>query len=197
MPPKKKKPVKQANSSIRIIAGQWRGRKLSVGNEDGLRPTGDRLRETLFNWLAPYIHQAKCLDAFAGTGALGFEALSRGAEHVQFVEKNPRTAEHLQKNAKSLMCSAKIDTCSFTSWQSNNSSAYDLIFLDPPFQADIWQNAFEHIKNNVTLSNDAIIYVESPRGKTLTPPESWLLHKEKTIGQVHATLYKTNLHDPR
>ncbi len=197
MPQKKKKPVKQENSSIRIIAGQWRGRKLSVGNEEGLRPTGDRLRETLFNWLAPYIHHAKCLDAFAGTGALGFEALSRGAEHVQFVEKNPRTAEHLHKNAKALECSASTVARNFTSWQPNNSSAYDIIFIDPPFQADIWQDAFDHIQNNVTLNNEALIYVESPKNRTLAPPKSWHLYKEKTIGQVHATLYKTNLHDPR
>lgn len=196
MPSKNKKPLIQGNSSVRIIAGRWRGRKLTVGSEDGLRPSGDRLRETLFNWLAPFIHGARCLDAFAGTGALGFEALSRGAESVQFIEKNPRTIEHLRHNTKLLQCCANISGGSFTSWQATEGQVFDLIFLDPPFQADLWQQAFSHIQAHIALKSEALVYIESPKTQVLDVPADWSLHKQKTFGQVRAMLYKTTPHDP-
>ncbi len=200
LPSKKKNPIKTQKSTIRIIGGQWRGRKLTVGEENGLRPTGDRLRETLFNWLAPYIHGAQCLDVFAGTGSLGFEALSRGAASVQFIELNPRSAEQIRSNITQLSAKAKLSQCSFKEWQPNATQTFDMVFLDPPFHENLWQQALTHLSNNVTLAKESLIYIEQPSEPSsesqFTVPNNWAPIKEKTFGQVHATVYKTNPAEP-
>ncbi len=197
---KKKKPIKTQKSTIRIIGGQWRGRKLAVGEEDGLRPTSDRLRETLFNWLAPYIHGAQCLDAFAGTGSLGFEALSRGAESVQFIELNPRSAEQIRTNITQLNADATLSQCSFNIWQPEVPKTFDLVFLDPPFGENLWQQALTHLCDSVTLAEEALIYIERPNQippeAQFNVPNNWAPIKEKTFGQVHAMVYKTNPVEP-
>ncbi len=197
---KKKNPIKTQKSTIRIIGGQWRGRKLAVGEEDGLRPTSDRLRETLFNWLAPYIHGTHCLDAFAGTGSLGFEALSRGAASVQFIELNPRSAEQIRANINQLDAAASLSQCSFDEWQPDTTKVFDLVFLDPPFHENLWQQALTHLNNSVTLAEESLIYIERPTqttsGDQFKVPNNWAPIKEKTFGQVHATVYKTNPVEP-
>ncbi|MFL0800910.1 MAG: 16S rRNA (guanine(966)-N(2))-methyltransferase RsmD [Agarilytica sp.] len=200
LPSKKKNPIKTQKSSIRIIGGQWRGRKLAVGEENGLRPTGDRLKETLFNWLAPYIHGARCLDAFAGTGSLGFEALSRGAKSVHFIELNPRSAEQIRTNIVQLDANATLTQCGFSEWTPDPTKTFDLVFLDPPFQENLWQHAFTHLVDSVTLGDETLIYVERPNQtgpeNTFTVPNNWALIKEKKLGQVNAMLYKTKPTEP-
>ncbi len=197
---KKKKSIKTQKSAIRIIGGQWRGRKLAVGEEDGLRPTSDRVRETLFNWLAPYIHGAHCLDAYAGTGSLGFEALSRGAKSVQFIELNPRSAGQIRTNITQLNAEATLAQCSFNTWQPKATKPFDLVFLDPPFNENLWQQALTHLYESVTLAEEAFIYIERPRHIStetqFNVPNNWAQIKEKTFGQVHAMVYKTNPVEP-
>lgn len=190
----KKKQGQTPPSKIRIIAGQWRGRKLIVPNELGLRPTGDRLRETLFNWLAPYIEGARCLDAYAGTGALGLEALSRGAERVQFIESNTRTASQLQNNLLLLQTSqAKVAKDLCVDWlKSNNSEQFDLVFVDPPFAENLWQETIDTLSAGNTLAASALIYIETPKTEVLHPPANWSLIKQKDSGQVSARLYQSS-----
>src|SRR5699024_11993053 len=124
--------------TVRIIGGQWRGRKIAVNSADDLRPTPDRIRETLFNWLAPRIQGARCLDLFAGTGALGLEALSRGAGHVTFVERDATTAGSLRQaltaldgHAAAVIHGDALNTAVFP------QTSYDVIFVDPPFGAGL------------------------------------------------------------
>ena len=189
-----KKTRKTNESKIRIIAGQWRGRKLNVIDAPGLRPTGDRIKETLFNWLAPDIVGAECLDLFAGTGSLGLEALSRGAKFVQFVEFNRQAYQQLSDNLSLLKCDkAAVANSDAKDWlQLPQNSQFDLVFLDPPFQADLWQATIQAITDRKLLKSNSLIYVETPRDKTLAVPADWQIHRQKHAGQICATLYEAN-----
>ncbi len=190
-----KKPAKRSHSSkIRIIAGDWRGRKLDVLDADGLRPTGDRIRETLFNWLAPWITQANCLDAYAGTGALGLEALSRGATHVQFIENGRNVAEQLKSNLSVLKCTkSSVAQNDCLDWLSRPAhQTFDLVFVDPPFQHDLWSKTLFQLDEGGWLSDEAMVYVESPKNTDYETPIGWIEHRQIKRGHVRATLYKTN-----
>lgn len=182
------------DAKIRIIGGQWRGRKLAVADADGLRPTGDRMRETLFNWLAPWIQDARVLDAFAGTGALGLEALSRGARSCDFVENNARTATALRQNLEVLKASARMHVGDFLHWQPNattdHACAYDIVMIDPPFAANLWQSSIDRIQQALRLNDEAHIYIEHPKQTQLTVPANWRLSKQKTAGQITASLFQ-------
>lgn len=193
MPRAKRTPPSSSPTKIRIIAGQWRGRKFVVPHELGLRPTGDRLRETLFNWLAPYVEGAHCLDAFAGTGVLGLEALSRGAASAQFIETNARTASVLRNNLAELHAqNAKLSIASTPQWLSEQSGLkFDLVFMDPPFSEDLWQPCIDALLARDLLAPHALIYVETPRDKVLDLPVAWQVIKQKDIGQVSARVYET------
>src|SRR6185312_11393174 len=127
-----------APGKLRIIGGTLRGSRIAVPDFPGLRPTPDRVRETLFNWLAPVIDGAQCLDLFAGTGALGIEALSRGAAQVDFVESDARLADLLRANLTRLKQDAQVHVGDAMRHLAQVSSRYDLVFLDPPFAADAW-----------------------------------------------------------
>lgn len=190
MQPRIKKTQKNANSTIRIIGGEWRGRKLNVPHADGLRPTGDRIRETLFNWLMPRVSGSYCLDLFAGTGALGLEALSRGAEQVQFAEMNTTAANQLRDNLNILQCNrAQVYAGNGLSLlQQTPAHAYDLVFLDPPFSAMIWDKALLSLQSSGWLHSDSLVYIESPKQ---APPSlsGWQCHREKTAGEVRYGLY--------
>lgn len=196
MPSKKKKTSQKTTSSIRIIGGQWRGRKLPVDNEEGLRPTGDRLRETLFNWLAAYIPGAQCLDAFAGTGALGFEALSRGAASAHFIELNHDTSDQILSNIKLLQANGTVTNTAFDLWQPQTGQCFNLIFLDPPFDQGLWQHAIAHIQHAKFIADNAIVYIETPTDTHISTPQDWAMLKDKSMGQVRARLYETNRHKP-
>lgn len=193
MPPRSKKTQKApAPTSIRIIAGQWRSRKLPVLDETGLRPTGDRVRETLFNWLMADINGARCLDLFAGSGALGLEALSRGAAEVTFVELNSRAARQLEINLRTLNCQqARVRTTDALRFlDSEDGNRFDLVFVDPPFDNNLWDAVLQKIHHSPLLGNSALVYVESPRKSSLSLPPGWTTKREKTAGDVRFGLYQ-------
>ena len=181
------------NGSIRIIGGKWRGRKLSVLDKQGLRPTTDRVKETLYNWLMPIIQNSNCLDCFSGSGSLGFEAASRGAQSVTLLEKDKQTANQLKKN-KQLIASDNIDisaTDTFLWLDKPVQKQFDVVFIDPPFHQSLIEKTVQLLENNHWLTSSAYIYIESETNHDLTSyiPSNWYLHREKTAGQVHSYLF--------
>ncbi|KGQ70289.1 16S rRNA methyltransferase [Chelonobacter oris] len=179
---------------VRIIAGIWRGRKLPVLNGQGLRPTTDRIKETLFNWLMPHIVGARCLDCFAGSGSLGFEALSRQASAVQFFELDKDIAKQLQQNLQHLNCHTgnvqQGNSLQLFS-QGNSDTPYDIAFLDPPFQQGLLAPTIEALDNGNWLADNALIYIESEKQLGILPvPPHWQLLKEKIGGEVCFRLYR-------
>ena len=183
---------KNNTSTIRLIAGQWRGRKLAVANVSGLRPTSDRLRETLFNWLAPDLHGARCLDLFAGTGALSLEVLSRGAKSVQCCELNKLAADQLRQNAQLLNASDLhlFNGDAFAYIEQNPNQIFDIIFIDPPFADNVWQRSINTLIMRDYLDSASAIYVESTKNIELDIPTPWYCAREKSMGNVLARLYR-------
>ncbi|ELY3466833.1 16S rRNA (guanine(966)-N(2))-methyltransferase [Cronobacter universalis] len=186
-----KKPTSSGSGHIRIIGGQWRGRKLPVPDSPGLRPTTDRVRETLFNWLAPYLVGARCLDCFAGSGALGLEALSRYAADATLLEMERGVAQQLQKNLATLKSSAaKVVNTNTLNFLSQNGEPHDIVFVDPPFRKGLLEETLNLLETRGWLAPQALIYVESEVENGLPPvPASWQLHREKVAGQVAYRLY--------
>ena len=179
-----------APGRVRIIGGSLRGSKLDVPDLAGLRPTPDRVRETLFNWLMPVIEGARCLDLFAGTGALGIEALSRGAAHVDFVESDAQLARMLRENLSRLKQTAAVHQSAASRFIECAGERYDIVFLDPPFNDDLWDRAMTSLETNERLAPTAWIYVESPANRSVVAPESWMLHREGHAGAVRFALYR-------
>ncbi len=180
------------NQSIRIIGGQFRGKKLSFPAIEGLRPTPSSVRETLFNWLMHTIHEARCLDAFAGSGALGFEAFSRGASNVVLVEQAPIVYAHLKKivtafNSPKLTLINK-DACAF---MQQARAQFDIILLDPPFTQNHLPACITILENTPLLAPSGLLYIESPHEMALNP-KLWEQVKLKKAGQVFYGLYKKN-----
>lgn len=177
---------------LRIIGGSWRGRKLSFPDVEGLRPTGDRVRETLFNWLAPEIQGARCLDIFAGSGALGLEALSRGAGMGMLIEANIKASAQLRVHLNTLNAeNARVvhgDAVRLLQ-QGNTEQPYHIVFIDPPFSLNLWQTVIDALEVGNWLADDASIYIESARESVFHPPINWQLHREKYAGQVCYRLF--------
>ena len=178
---------------MRIVAGTLRGSRLDVPVAPGLRPTPDRVRETLFNWLMPVIEGAYCLDLFAGTGALGIEALSRGAAAVDFVETDARLAELLRANLARLKQTARVIRGDATQFLADEDARYDIVFLDPPFSADLWTSTAEALETHARLAAEAWIYVESPATGIPSFPATWHLHREGRAGAVRYALYRRSV----
>ncbi|MBX2850013.1 MAG: 16S rRNA (guanine(966)-N(2))-methyltransferase RsmD [Acidiferrobacterales bacterium] len=181
-------------NTIRIIGGEWRSRKLPVLNSVGLRPTTDRVRETLFNWLMHDLHDAHCLDLFAGTGALGIECLSRHAKSVDFVDSNSKAAEILQSNLRTLKVKAdsgRVIVANALNFLSNApSKPYDIVFLDPPFASDLLEQTANLLVQGRWLSQHAKVYLEQDKNKSeVNVPESWRLHRKGKAGQSVYYLY--------
>lgn len=181
-------------SELRIIAGQWRRRKIAFIPEPGLRPTSDRLRETLFNWLAPYIQCSNCLDLFAGSGALGFEALSRGASHVSFVDSNSKIVEQL-KNTASLLEAEKdsYEICKsdvFAYSLNLSFRPYDIIFLDPPFSNLRLPELFAWLEESECLKSDTLVYLEKPKTETLPSLPNWECVKSGATSTITYALFR-------
>ncbi len=179
------------HSRLRIIGGQWRGRKLSFTPARGLRPTSDRVRETLFNWLAPSIAGARCADLFAGSGALGLEALSRGAAHCDFVDTSGAALAQIQDHLATLRAAAgRCHTSSALQYLRATSGPYDLVFIDPPFGEDLVNPVCAALAENKLLVAGALAYVESAASEPppSTPP-GWVLHRDKTTGGVAYRLF--------
>ncbi len=189
-----KKPTQSARaSSIRIIGGEWRSRKLTVPDAPGLRPTPDRVRETLFNWLAPTIQGARVLDAFTGSGALFLEALSRGASTGVAIDANTNAVNNLRRNLAVLQCDdaevLRVDSLQYLS--SKTEQGFDIVLLDPPFHQDLLLSACQLLEDNNWLNKGAWIYTESEQApSSLGVPSSWRLHREKHTGQVHYALWQ-------
>ncbi|QOQ68695.1 16S rRNA (guanine(966)-N(2))-methyltransferase RsmD [Photobacterium damselae] len=187
-----KKPQNNRQSGfVRIISGQWRGRKLPVHDVEGLRPTTDRVKETLFNWLAQDIYQAKCLDLFAGSGSLSFEALSRGAESLTMIELDPKAAAQLKQNLTAIgATNATLHNTNSVNFLNQAGTPHDLVFIDPPFRKDLIQQVITALEANHWLSPNALIYIEAEKelGSIDVPP-SWHLYREKTAGQVCYRLF--------
>ena len=180
-----------ASGRIRIIGGQLRNSRLDVPDLPGLRPTAERVRETLFNWLSPVIAGARCLDLCAGTGALGIEALSRGAASVQFVERDPRAAQALRGNLARLKAQGgQVVGVDALAYLQGAPQPYELVFLDPPFAQDLWTAMAQRLEQGGWLSASAWIYVESPRLAAPVLPTSWNLHREGVAGEVRYALYR-------
>lgn len=178
--------------AIRIIAGKHRGRKLPVLMAEGLRPTTDRIKETLFNWLMPYINNSHCLDCFAGAGSLGFEALSRGGSHITLIELDKSAAKQLNDN-KNLLAAENLNVVNANALQylaQVTNESYDIVFIDPPFYKGLAEQACDLLKNG-WLKPNALIYVEvESSSSSITLPENWTLLKEKVAGQVAYRLYQ-------
>lgn len=192
MKPERPSPKAMQHNQLRIIAGLWRGRKLSFPDVDGLRPTGDRIRETLFNWLAPEIQGARCLDLFAGSGALGIEALSRGAEVSVLVERDAKAAAQLKANLEILKAEQGrvVNTEALGFLQKGNTDApYHIVFIDPPFALHLWQSVIAALEAGNWLADNATIYIESGRDHNYHPPINWQLHRDKHAGAVSYRLY--------
>lgn len=183
--------AKKNGNRLRIIGGQWRSRFLPFPDVEGLRPTTDRIRETLFNWLQPVVHGARVLDVFAGSGALGFEALSRGAANVTLIERNASAARCLQENSKTLnTTNAQVIQGDALQKLAQFKDPFDLIFLDPPFSKGLLPECIDLIDKNGLLSDHGWIYIESEQDlANLNLPQDWALHREKKAGQVRLCLY--------
>lgn len=181
----------RSTGQIRIIAGQWRGRKLPVPDSAGLRPTTDRVRETLFNWLSADIQQARCLDCFAGSGALGLEALSRYAASVTLLELEKAVAQQLQKNLTTLNAhNGRVVQANTLSWLAQVGEPHDVVFIDPPFRKGLLEQTLQLLEQQGWLAENALIYVESEVENGTPPvPANWHLHREKIAGQVAYRLY--------
>lgn len=178
---------KEKKGEIRIIGGKWKGKKIYFNLNHDLRPTPDRAKETLFNWLGQDLSQMSCLDLFSGTGALGLEALSRGAKKVTFVEKNK---DYLQKIKIVYLEMSEKEDCDFfcaecLEWVQKNSSKtkYDLIFIDPPFNKNLIDNLLSNILRGGLLSENGKIYFEFEKKLDLKIPESLILKKKKSLGK--------------
>ncbi|WP_420800900.1 16S rRNA (guanine(966)-N(2))-methyltransferase RsmD [Pseudomonas cavernicola] len=194
------RPVKPANvpahggqGQLRIIGGEWRSRQFSFPMAHGLRPTPNRVRETLFNWLAPYVAGARVLDLFAGSGALYLEALSRGASMALALDLNAAAIASLRQALDTLKCGngQLLQSDALRYLENQPSTAFDLVFLDPPFSQNLLLPACTLLEEKGWLASDAWIYTESETSpSSLGLPGNWRLHREQKAGQVYYALWQ-------
>ncbi len=184
--------AKHTGNRLRIIGGQWRSRLLPFPDVEGLRPTTDRVRETVFNWLQPYLPGAQVLDLFAGSGALGFEALSREAGKVNFVERSQKAAKQLQENATTLgTTNSRVHMGDALQILTTFSTPFDIIFLDPPFGKGLLPDCLALIEQQQLIKTGGWVYIESEQELgELNIPKHWRLHREKKAGQVKLRLFE-------
>jgi 16S rRNA (guanine966-N2)-methyltransferase len=177
--------------SIRIIGGRWRGTRLVVADAPGLRPTADRVRETLFNWLMPMLTGARVLDLFAGSGALGLEAVSRGAGEALLVERDPALAQSLRQAGERLQAAQVVQVIQADALQWLRvpvHGRFDLVFLDPPFDAGLWHQTLALLPP--WLADDAWLYMESPAAADMAPGLGWSMHREGRTRETRHALYR-------
>ncbi len=193
--PSKAVPAHGGDGQLRIIGGQWRSRQFNFPMAAGLRPTPNRVRETLFNWLAPYVEGAKVLDPFAGSGALFLEALSRGAASALALDLNPAAVASLRGHLATLRCDngQLIQGDAIAYLGSQPASPFDLVFLDPPFSQNLLLPACNLLEEKGWLAADAWVYTESENPpSSLGMPGNWRLHREQKAGQVYYALWQRN-----
>lgn len=185
--------MKKQDHSLRIIGGKWRSRKVTFANIPEIRPTTDRIRETLFNWLTTEMHDTTCLELYAGSGVLSLEALSRGARHVTIVEHNPQAIQSLQENFKKLVPDRNqyaIHRATVSDWISSCTGSFDIIFIDPPFNCSTLPDLCEEIARKKIARK--FVYLEA--GKAIEPkdlPFGWSIFRHKRAGGVHYCLCET------
>jgi len=180
------------SNSVRIIAGVWRGRRLPIVDVPGLRPSGDRSRETLFNWLQPWIPGADCADLFAGTGALGFEAASRGATSVFMIEKHPKAQAVLRQGIEQLLADQVHLHCggAMSQIEEIKPDSFYIVFVDPPFDSNLGGLVFERLDKNACIRRGGFVYIESPLSMKIPTPEGWSMWREKELGEVRMQLFR-------
>lgn len=180
------------SNKVRIIGGQWRGRNLSFPDVDGLRPTPVRVRETLFNWLQYDVIASRCLDLYAGSGALGMEAASRGAKQVVQVDNNAQVCRQLKSNTESIGANqVKIVQQEVLRYLAGDAQAFNLVFLDPPFAQGLAVIAANWLEDKLWLARHAKIYIEAEHKLVLAGlPENWQLLKHKKAGEVSYYLFE-------
>ncbi len=178
--------------SVRIVGGRWRGTRLPVADAEGLRPTSDRMRETLFNWLQPALPGARVLDLFAGSGALGLEAVSRGAREAVLVERDARLAASLRETAGRLAAAGEVRVAEADAlaWLRAPTVAgpFDVVFVDPPFVAGLWRAVLDALPG--MLAPDAWLYLEGPADAPPAAGEAWIPHRAATTRDAHCALYR-------
>lgn len=182
--------------TVRIVGGHWRGTRLPVPDLDGLRPSADRVRETLFNWLMPVLPDARVLDLFAGSGALGLESLSRGAASATLVERDAGLVRGLRDVTARLEGgqAAEIIQADALAWlplAASDGRRYDIAFVDPPFAGDLWQVAIAELES--VMADDAWLYVEMPAGASIAMPPDWHLHREGSTRDVAYRLWRRGI----
>ena len=188
----KKQSGSRTTSTLRIIGGRWRSRKISFAEAPGLRPTGERIRETLFNWLAPYINGANCLDLYAGSGILGLEALSRGAVQCTALDNNRTVTQQLKANCDLLSAGLTIINADCANFLTNprGDVPFDVAFVDPPFAQGLHTESCRLLEQNGWLKDNALIYCELPSSDiSFVAPPNWQLQKDKIAGGVRYMLY--------
>jgi len=190
--PVRRKPLR---NELRVIGGVWRGRRLRFPDLPQLRPTPDRVRETLFNWLQPDISGSRCLDLYAGSGALGLEALSRGAREVWHVEQHPKACAALAAHHQTLGVAARAqlfcqDVLAFLA--TLPATPFDLVFLDPPFASALAAPSCALLQQRGWLAPHGKIYLETARAAPVDVPESWDLLKTQTAGEVCGRLFQVS-----
>ncbi|MBT8446395.1 MAG: 16S rRNA (guanine(966)-N(2))-methyltransferase RsmD [Gammaproteobacteria bacterium] len=167
-------PKRARGNVIRIIGGRWRGRRIAVPDAPGCRPTGDRVRETLFNWLRPWLPGARCADLCAGTGALGLEALSQGAAHCVFVDSNAALIRQLGTVRDTIGADAStLVRADALAWLKSNTGRFDIVFLDPPFDSGLAEPLLAALLAGGHLADAALVYCETPRGAPAGEPGRW------------------------
>ena len=178
-------------NNLRIIGGEWRSRRIQFHNSPNIRPTPDRVRETLFNWLSDKVFNACCLDLFAGSGALGFEAASRGASDVVLVDIDAAVVACLEKQKKQLTASMiQIIHKDALMYLRQTEKCFDIIFLDPPFNTDLHHKALSIIIRRQLLTESGLIYVETSSHDNLQGLQGFNCFREKIAGQVRYALYE-------
>lgn len=179
---------------IHIIGGRLRGSRLTVPTLPGLRPTPQRLRQTLFDWLSPVIEGARVLDAFAGSGALGIEALSRGAREALFFERNHAQAQAITTDLARLHVeNGKVQRVDALSTLAEPATqCFDIVFLDPPFDLALWTQAAALLSTHGWLARNAWVYVEAGRADIWQAPANWQAHRQRDAGAVRGTLFRVD-----
>ena len=182
---------------LRIVGGRWRGMRIDFPAIEAIRPSPDRVRETLFNWLQTQIVGARCLDLFAGSGALGIEALSRGAAEVIFVDREPQIGRHLSQTLQRLGATGgTVQVEDAAAFLNRPPRRFDIVFLDPPFASALLQTAFARLVQG-WLAPEAHVYVECPADTPLPPlPPGWIVYRSKQAGQVGYHLLRATVVRP-
>ncbi|WP_372381786.1 16S rRNA (guanine(966)-N(2))-methyltransferase RsmD [Xanthomonas sp. NCPPB 1068] len=180
-----------AEGQVRIVGGRWRNTRLAVPDLPGLRPSSDRVRETVFNWLMPRLPGARVLDLFAGSGALGLESVSRGAAHATLIERDPGLAQRLREHVRKLDAAGQVQVLQDDAlrWLEHAPPAQaDIVFVDPPFAAGLWPGVLDRLPRH--LAAEAWLYLEAPADGVPPLPAGWHLHREGGTREVRYALYR-------